>query len=248
MSHLAPIGRVFFAAALIGLGFEHFVFQEFVTGRAPEWPASLPGKMIWVYGSGAAIMVAGFAILDRRKGRPAAMLVGVLILGWALLRQIPGLLDSGLLTGSWTRAGKALTFFGGAFAVAGTFAGRSYFTLGRVCLGIFLIVSGAQHFKFTPFVVTLIPGWFPGNPTWWALFAGVALIALGIGLLVPQTARLAGLLSGLMLFSWVWIVHLPRISVSVSDGIAIFEALAFSGIALVIAGALPDRPSPTRER
>lgn len=32
---IAVVGRAFFAAGLIGLGVEHFVFQEFVTGRAP---------------------------------------------------------------------------------------------------------------------------------------------------------------------------------------------------------------------
>ena len=49
---------------------------------------------------------------------------------------------------------------------------------------------------------------------------------------------LSGLMTGLMIFSWFWIVRLPRMLVSVSDGIAVFEALAFSGIALVVGGAL----------
>jgi uncharacterized membrane protein YphA (DoxX/SURF4 family) len=89
---------------------------------------------------------------------------------------------------------------------------------------------------FTAFVASLIPGWFPGNAVFWTYFAGVALIAGGIGLFIPLTARLAALLSGLMVFSWFWIVHIPRTLLSVSDGIAVFEALAVSGIAFVIAG------------
>jgi hypothetical protein len=83
-----------------------------------------------------------------------------------------------------------------------------------------------------------MPAWFPGNAIWWSQFAGVALFACGVGLFISRLAPLAGLLAGLMIFSWVWIVHLPRIHTSVSDGIAIFEALAFSGIALVVAGAV----------
>ena len=63
------------------------------------------------------------------------------------------------------------------------------------------------------------------SEVFWAYFAGVALIAGGIGLFVPVTARIAAALSGLMVFSWFWIVHLPRTFVSISDGIAIFEAL-----------------------
>jgi uncharacterized membrane protein len=252
-----PIGRLFVALAFLGMGIEHFIFQEFITGRAPAWPTSVPGKAIWAYGSGAVIAGAGLAILIRRNSRPLLMLAGILILLWALLRHIPIVAADSLLAGSWTRAGKALMLFGGAFAVAGTllaenartttrlrFINRSdeYILLGRICLGIFLIISGVQHFIFTPFVVTLIPGWFPGNATWWAWFAGVALLAGGVGLLVSRTAAPAALMAGLMVFSWFWIVHIPRTFVSRSDGIAVFEALAVSGIAFVVAGFLFARP------
>lgn len=254
------IGRLFFAVALVGLGIEHIIFQEFVTGRAAPWPVSLPGKAIWVYGSGAIIVATGLAILGRRQARAAAILAGLVILAWALLRNISAAATDSLFAGSWTRAGKALTLFGGAFAIAGTLPpvkrgpnptllrlmnlSGEYIVLGRIGLGVFLIIAGVQHFTFTEFVATLIPGWFPGNPTWWVQFAGVGLLAGGLGLLVSQTARWAALLSGLMVFSWFWIVHIPRVFVSESDGIAVFEALAVSGIALVIAGFL-DRASAT---
>ena len=109
--------------------------------------------------------------------------------------------------------------------------------LGEFSLASFLILAGMQHFKFLDFVATLIPAWVPGNAIWWSRFAGVALIAGGLGLLFPRTAAPAALVTGLMIFSWFWIVHLPRIHTSVSDGIALFEALAVSGIALVVAGA-----------
>jgi len=75
----------------------------------------------------------------------------------------------------------------------------------------------------------------------WSQFAGVLLLTFGVGLLFARTAAIAALLTGLMIFSWFWIVHLPRVRVSVSDGIAVFEALAFSGIALVISGMLVQR-------
>ena len=181
---------------------------------------------------------------------------------WALVRHVPVVAADSLLAGSWTRAGKALTLFGGSFALAATlppiratttgflarFANTTapYLRLGAISLGCFLIVGGLQHFKFTPFVVSLIPAWFPGNATLWAQLAGIALLAGGAGLLIPKTVRLAGLLTGLMLFSWVWIVHLPRIFASPSDAIAIYEALAFSGIALVLADPHPGQPESSQ--
>jgi len=118
----------------------------------------------------------------------------------------------------------------------------------RVCLGAFLISSGIQHFLFVPFVATLVPAWIPG-PRFWTYFAGVALIAGGAGLILPWTARLAGSLSGLMIFLWFVMLHIPR-ALAASDAAsrrnewtAVFEALAMSGIAFVLAASLSRRES-----
>ena len=258
---LVGIGRTYFAIALLGLGVEHIVFQQFVVGRAPAWPEGVAGQQVWMTASGALVILAGVSIVMRRWGRQALLVLAGVIFVWALLRHLPIVAGDAVLAGSWTRLGKALTFVGGSLAVAGTLppvgAGRlsryanattSFVRLGGICLGIFLVVSGLQHFKFTPFVITLMPPWFPGDHTWWARFAGVALMAGGLGLLFRRTMAAAALLVGLMLFSWVWIVHLPRTFVSVSDAIALFEALAFSGIALLISGALSPPSNRARRR
>jgi uncharacterized membrane protein len=255
-SSLVAIGRTFFAIALIGLGVEHFVFRDFVTARAPAWPDGVPGKTVWIGSTGILVILAGIAIVARKFGRQAMFAFGFLVFVWALVRHIPIVVGDAILAGSWTAMGKALTFVGGSLAVAGTsppmrhVVGGSFWRyanattvlvrIGGICFGLFLIVSGLQHFKFATFVVSLIPKWFPGNHTWWAWFAGVALVAGGVGLIARRTARIAALMSGLMIFSWFWVVHLPRTFLSVSDGMALFEALGFSGIAFVIAGALGD--------
>lgn len=251
MGKLRVIGRIFFALALIGLGVEHFVFQDFVTGRAPAWPESFPGKQVWVYLTGLIFMVVSMAIISGKKARYTTIFAGILVFLWAFIRHIPVLASDPFLSGAWTNAGKALTLFGGFGAIAATFPevkgdditlskilnlGNELITLARICMGIFLLITGMQHFMATEFVAFLIPGWFPGDAVFWTYFAGVALIAGGLGLFVPQTACWAALLSGLMIFSWFWIVHLPRTFVSTSDSIAVFEALAVSGIAFVIAG------------
>jgi len=53
------VGRTFFGLALLALGAEHFVFREFVTARAPAWPAGVPGELAWVYGTGVLVVLAG---------------------------------------------------------------------------------------------------------------------------------------------------------------------------------------------
>lgn len=257
MNNLIPAGRIFFAIAFIGLGIEHFIFQDFITGRAPAWPESIPGRMVWAYFTGAVFIAASVAIIAGKKARSAAIFAGVLIFFWALLRHVPVIATDSLFASTWTTAGKALTFFGGAFAVAATlpdeyqirnasflkFMNKSseFIVLGRICLGIFLMVTGVQHFLFTEFVASLIPAWFPGDAEFWTYFGGVALFAGGIGLLISKTAQWAALLSGIMVFSWFWIIHIPRTFFSTSDGIAVFEALAVSGICFVIAGFLYDQ-------
>ncbi|MFW6202224.1 MAG: hypothetical protein ACOC8B_06585, partial [Gemmatimonadota bacterium] len=237
---------------LIGLGVEHFIFGQFVTARAPAWPEAVPGGVVWAYLTGAGFVIAGAAILAGRRARVAAVLAGALIFVWALLRNIPLVAGDAFFGGYWTNAGKSLVFFAGAFAIAGTrppveasregrllrfVNGRGGFLrLGRVALGAFFLMTGIQHYLHTPFVASLIPGWFPGDPVFWTRFAGVALVAGGVGMNAPWTARLASLLSGLMVFAWFWIVHLPRAFASASDGMAVFEALAVAGLAFVLAG------------
>jgi hypothetical protein len=180
------------------------------------------------------------------------MVVAGLVLVWALFRQIPVVATVPFLSVEWTHAGKALKIVGGALAVAATLPAvgtlRHTFlskavnlrgeliVVGRLCLGIFLLITGIQHYIYTEFVASLIPEWFPGDAVFWTYFAGVALIAGGIGLWIPRTARLAALLVGLMVFSWFWIIHVPRTFLNVSSAVAVFEALFTSGLAFVLAG------------
>jgi uncharacterized membrane protein len=263
MDKLIPVGRIFFAIAFLGLGVEHFIFQDFIAGRAPAWPESLPGRTVWAYLSGLTIVVVAAAMLFGKTARTAAMVLAGLIFAWALLRHLPVVAGSELLSVDWTRAVKALAFTGGALAVAATspkvqaaretpllrFVNREYefIVAGRICLGVFMTVCGIQHFLFTEFVASLIPEWFPGNPVFWTYFAAAALFAATFGINYPRTARPAALLTGVMIFSWFWIVHVPRVYVSVSDKIAVFEALAMAGIALILAG-YRKREDPTPEQ
>ncbi|HMB91485.1 MAG TPA: hypothetical protein VKP65_11600 [Rhodothermales bacterium] len=256
MDKLVPIGRTLFAIALIGFGVENVRFGEFLPGRAPAWPAAVPGGLAWAYLTGTIFIGIGIAILTSKKARPAAILAGLLIFLGAFLRLVPSIAAEPFLSPAWTNAGKTLAYAGGAFAIAATLPalkGRrnpsllkvvnlegEFILVGRICLGLFLIIAGIQHFLYTEFVASLIPGWFPGNAVFWTYFAGVALIAGGTGLFIPQTARLAALLSGLMIFSWFFLVHISREIAGVGNGL-VFGALLDASIAFVIAGYLYKR-------
>ena len=65
-------------------------------------------------------------------------------------------------------------------------------------LGIFFINVGIAHFTDTEWFEPIVPDLF-GNPTFWVLITGGFEIALGIGIIVPQTRRYSGLLMALFL-------------------------------------------------
>jgi uncharacterized membrane protein len=241
------LGRRMFAVAFIAFGLLQFLYADFVPGRPPAWPwpEQLYGGWIWAYASGACFVVAGAAILVDRHLSPAAFSIAVLVFAWAATRNLPIALADANFGGAWTRLGKAIALSGGALAVAASArqanqGGTAALAIvGRFALALFLIASGVQHFLFPDAVITLIPTWIPGARVW-TYVAGVALIAGGAGLIVPQTRRIAGLSVALMLFTWVCILHVPRALLAQpanqrNEWTAVFEALAFAAIALMLA-------------
>jgi uncharacterized membrane protein len=245
---LARLGRVFFGISLIAFGVQQFLWGDFVAGRARVFPATWSGRVEWAWVSGLVLILCGAAIVAGRWLRAGGLTVAVMIFTWAVVRNIPLALADRIYGGAWTNLGKGLALTGGGLAVAGL--PRRWLHVARVLLGAFLISSGIQHFLFVPFVMTLVPAWV-GAARFWTCFAGVALIAGGLGLIVPWTARLAGSLSGLMIFLWFVMLHVPRALAAAdaasrrNEWTAVFEALAMSGIALVLAGGpvtAPPRP------
>jgi uncharacterized membrane protein len=238
------LGRRMFAVAFIAFGLLQFLYADFVAGRPPAWPEQLYGGWIWAYASGACFVAAGAAILADRFQRPAAFSIAVLVFAWAATRNLPVALADASFGSAWTRLGKAVALTGGALAVAASVRQADRGTMaavviaGRVGFAAFLIASGVQHFLFPDAVTTLVPAWIP-VARFWAYFAGLALIAGGFGLIVPRTTRIAGFSVALMVFTWVCILHIPRAlaasaAAQRNEWTAVFEALAFAGIALVL--------------
>jgi uncharacterized membrane protein YphA (DoxX/SURF4 family) len=89
--------------------------------------------------------------------------------------------------------------------------------------------------------VDLVPSWIPGH-LFWTYFTGTALIAGGVGLCIGRTARLAAALLGFIIFIWVLVLHVPRAIADLhgaNEWTSVFQALAMSGIAFILAASLP---------
>ena len=249
---LTYAGRLFFAAALIFWGVQHFYFGNFVTRAMPAWPEGVPLRAMWPHVVGVVFVLGGAAILVRKFARRAALFIATIVLIGAAVLAVPNAFNDVRLGGLWTHAGKAFVIGGGALLVAATFpvetgspTDRVFVAFARAALGSFMMLAGVQHFVWAEFVHTLVPPWMPGG-SFWTYFSAIALIAGGVGVILPATTRLAALISGLMIFAWVWMVHAPRALLTVrnaNEATALFEAIAFSGIAFLLATSpgLTDR-------
>jgi uncharacterized membrane protein len=252
LQRLESVGRICFGLAMLALGATHLVYLDFVTRVIPPWPVWVPGRPVWACLVGAVLLTAGALITLGRSGtRAAALAVGTIIVLALLFLFFPRVAARPGVGGAWTPACKVLALAGGAFLIAGLYPGKPAAApvapeglrrrdwLARVLLGGFLTLCGIQHFVYTEFVATLVPAWIPGH-VFWTYFAGVALIAGGLGLVLPMTTRLAALLSGAMIFVWFLILHIPRAAAAgagdLGEWSGVCESLAMAGVAFLIAG------------
>ena len=103
-----------------------------------------------------------------------------------------------------------------------------------------IISFGIDHFLFAQEASTRVPSWIPGH-LFWIYFGGVALIGSGIAIILKIKIELIAGLLGTMILSWFIILHIPRVIASPfadmgGEVTSAFIALAYSGIAFVIAG------------
>jgi uncharacterized membrane protein len=265
-ARLVTTGRIFFAVGMIGIGCQHFFFSQFVPLVAPVWPKTIPGRLFWVYLAGTILVVGGASILSGVKARTSATLLGGLFLLSLILLHIPGNLMARVTSWiGWAGAVEAFSIAGCALVVAGTFprteAGGSPRTpspktpmgwldrmipFGMYPFAILVIVYGISHFIYVPFVSSLVPAWIPRH-IFWTYFAGVALIASGLGMIFRVQARLAATLLGAMILTWVIVLHIPRAIADPYSGVggewsSVFVALAESGVAFILGETLlPNR-------
>jgi uncharacterized membrane protein len=243
--------QLLFAICLIGWGFQHLVAGDFISGRAPAWPEALPGKLVFAYLTGLILVMAGIAMIINRKAMAAVMCAGIMILLWAGLRNLHQAitkLDYGFIL---TNTNKALAIGFGAILVAATYRNgntvlpKSFLEkvvdrldpLVKYFIGIFLLISGVQHFIFAQFVKFLVPVWI-SFPSFWTYFSGIALIVGGLGIITGFHRKQAAIFSAYMIFSWVVVLHIPRAlgaEGNANEWTAVFEALATSVLLFIVA-------------
>ena len=247
------IARIFFGIGIMGIGIQHFIYSTFRPVILPSWPQWIQTPVL-VYLIGAAIVAAGVFILLGRSTKTISLLLGSFLLFCLVFIQCPFILfiqpNAAAHLGLWTDPLKELALSGGAFVMAGL-SGKSthkhffltptekLIPLGKFFFSTTLLLFGIDHFFYPEFVATLVPAWVPDH-TFWTYLAGVALIGTGTAIILKIKRRKIALLASAMLFLWLVLLHIPRAMADPygargNEITSVFEALAFSGIALGIA-------------
>jgi uncharacterized membrane protein len=248
VERLIDPARAAFAVSLAFLGVLHVVFGENLARMLPAWPDGLPARPVWAHAAGVLIAVVAGALLLRRDARGVGVALGAILLVPVLALHIPRALPTGQFGDAWLNVLKWLAMAAGPVVVV-SFAppaqelsrrDRLVQAVTRATpwlLGAFMLGSAILHVRFAGFVAQLMQPWMPWR-LFWTYFAAVALAAGAFGLIIPRTARLAGLLTSLMILSWFFLVHTPRMLVDPAGPVGwseMAESLAFSAMALLLA-------------
>lgn len=253
MRNLSAAGSIFYGIAIAGIGLLTIFYRDFPYMLIPAKHSWISGLTILAYIFGALLLLAGVCIVFEKNARPAALLLGTAFLLIFCFYFIPYQLmisPDYLHFGDWENAAKELALCGGAFVVAGSLPQKNVVSLtlpleklvplGSILFAITIISFGIDHYLFAKQAADYVPSWVPFH-LFWMYFTGTALLGSGVAIILKIKPALAATLLGAMILTWVIILHIPRIIVSPvaymgSEITSALIALAYSGIAFVIAG------------
>lgn len=87
MDAIIKSGKYLFALPMAIFGIFHFMNGAAMAGMVPSY---VPGGVIWVYVTGAALIAAAAAIITGKKAKLASVLLAVLLLIFVLTIHLQG--------------------------------------------------------------------------------------------------------------------------------------------------------------
>ena len=259
---IMPFGRLFFAIPMAVFGSEHFTATANIAALVPRW---IPAHTFWVYLVGLAFLCAALGIAVLVQAPLAAALVGMTMLIFVLLMDIPAVVANPGNRFFWALALRQLAFSGGAFAFAmsrwSTRPGerslvqrtRALAAFPRFFVGIPSLFYGVEHLLHPEYVPgvplkKLTPEWIPGR-IFLSYFVGMTLIVAGVCLLMNMKTRIAATALGLTILLTVFWIYLPMLLRAPTDVGALnyfFDTLLFCGTILLLADAVGEKAEAAR--
>ena len=113
------IARILFALPFGVFGLFHFMGAKDMAGMVP-----IPGGVIWIYITGAAMLAACIAIITKKMGKIACLGLALMLLTFIVTIHIPGLGDEATMQMSMVSLLKDMALMGGALTYAGLLNGN----------------------------------------------------------------------------------------------------------------------------
>jgi len=246
MKNLFDLGRIFFGASIAIMGIQTVIDHAFPYMLIPPKLSWRPDANIVAYFFGTLLATAGLCMIFKVRARLVSLLLGGLLSLVFVFYYIPFqfiVTDYTQLV-NWENAEKELDLACGALIVTGYYSekdSKPLISIASILFSITIISYGIIHFQHAAGVADYVPSWVPAR-LFWTYFAGAALIASGIGIILKIKIELAAFLLGTMIFIWFVILHVPRVITAEiaylpSEISSACLALAYSGITFMIASA-----------
>lgn len=88
---IAKISQIVFALIIIFFGMGHFISADKMVGAVPTY---IPGGVLWVYITGAALFLAGLAFIIQKQAKLAGYLLGAMLLVFVFTIHLPAFLNA----------------------------------------------------------------------------------------------------------------------------------------------------------
>jgi uncharacterized membrane protein YphA (DoxX/SURF4 family) len=108
-------GRLVFGFSLCVFGVQHFLYTAYIATLIPPW---VPAHVVLVYAAGIGFIASGVAILTGILTRIGAILLGVMMLFFVALVQVPPLAAQPSNGDLWSSLFVPLALCGGAWIIA----------------------------------------------------------------------------------------------------------------------------------
>lgn len=262
MEKLVKPARIAFCIGLAGMVIPQLFYGVFGDNFLPAWP-HLPLVPLWSGIFTLLVLAACVAILINKWPKAAALLLGglllaVYILGYFTYDAFLAQYNNHL--GTWGDGLKETALSGGLFVAAASLPDEPaihrsallrflerLIPFGPFLFCLTMVLYGISHLLYTKFIAPLVPDWIPGH-TFWTIFAGVALILSGIAITLKIKLKTVAFLLGLMIFIWLFIIHIPRAihdpyGANSNEPVSAFSALAFCATAFMISGMATKKQS-----
>ncbi len=254
MKNLSITGRIFYGIAVAQTGMQTIYYHDFPYWLIPPKHSWIPGLTVLAYIFGAALILAGACMVFEKKPRQASLLLGSVLLMIFVFYYLPYkfLVSANYLDPiGWDSALKELAFASGTLIVAGCYSDENenkpikflakLIPAGPILFSIALLSFGTFHFLYAEGVSGYMPTWIP-YPIFWIYLGGVGLFGSGVSIILKIKTRLIARLLGSMILTWFVILHIPKVISAPAPYLpgeltSAFIALAYCGIAFVIAGA-----------